>query len=546
MKIIVAEKVSSAGLKVLKAEAGWMVISPEEFAAAPDEQLKDADALIVRSAIQADAAMLAKAPKLKVVGRAGVGVDNVDVEAATRQGIVVMNTPGANAIAVAEHTIGLMIALARHIPRATETTLAGKWEKKNLQGTELKGKTLGIVGLGRVGIETARRATAMGMTVAAYDPYVAPTVAAELNVSVLGLDELYAKADYLSLHLGLSAQTASMINADAIAKMKPGVRIVNCARGELIDEAALAEGLKSGKIAGVALDVFTVEPPKNNPLFQLPNVIATPHIGGSTAEAQDTVGAQIAQQVREYLKTGVAQNAVNVPTLSEKEYEQLQPYMDLAEKLGSLLAQQLTANLEELHIRYAGPVAEWKTPLLRSSAIRGVLQPHAQELINVVNATAQAESRGLRVSESHSKESAGPSIVSVTLKSAQGGLSAKGTVVHGTSPRIIELNGVEIETPLSGNLLLINNRDLPGVVGRVGSILGAANVNIARFALGRESRAAHIAANGTAPGDSKASSSTRQGTAIAIVETDTTVPANVLKDLRAQKEILSLATVSFA
>jgi len=301
MKIVLAEKTSSAAVTLFKEESGWTVITADQINGDLPKQISDADALLVRSAVDVNAGLLEHAQKLKVIGRAGVGVDNIDLDAATRMGIAVMNTPGANAVAVAEHTFALMLGLARHITRADVTTRAGKWEKKSLQGSELRGKTLGIVGLGRVGLEVAKRARAFSMEMIAHDPFVSASVARELGIRLASLDEVYAAADYLSLHVGLTPQTNGMINADSLKKMKKGVRLVNCARGELIDDAALAAALQSGHVAGAALDVFTEEPPKGSPLLALENVLATPHIAGSTHEAQDAVGMQIARQVKDYL-----------------------------------------------------------------------------------------------------------------------------------------------------------------------------------------------------------------------------------------------------
>ena len=354
MKVVVAEKISSSAVDLLR-EPRWNIVTADQLDGKLASQLESADALIVRSAVQVNAELLEHAHKLRVIGRAGVGVDNIDLDAATRKGIAVMNTPGANAIAVAEHTLALMLAMARHIGRANELMHAGKWEKKSLQGTELRGKTIGIVGLGRVGMEVARRARAFGMEVVAHDPFVSTAVAKEQGICMAKLEEVYSDADYLSLHVGLTPQTAGMINAESIKKMKQGVRLVNCARGELIDEAALAQGLKQGRVAGAALDVFTEEPPKNSPLTAIENVILTPHIAGSTYEAQEAVGYQIAHQVKEYLKDGVIQNAVNVPSVSHDEYLELQPYIVLAERLGAFLAQVSDGTLEEISYPLLGP-----------------------------------------------------------------------------------------------------------------------------------------------------------------------------------------------
>jgi D-3-phosphoglycerate dehydrogenase len=313
MKIVVAEKIPETAMKVLESIPDCTVITPEQFALDPALAVSGADALIVRSAVQADAALIEAGKSLRVIGRAGVGVDNIDLEVATRRGIVVMNAPGASAVSVSELTLGMMLAMARHISRADQTTRAGKWEKKNLQGTELSGKTLGVIGLGRIGTETAQRARAFGMKLIGSDPYLSPARAKELGIELVSTDALYAQADYITLHLALTHQTVSMINADTIAKMKPGVRLVNCARGELVDEAALESALRSGHVAAAALDVFRQEPPCNTALLSAPNLLATPHLGASTKEGQEAVGIQIAKQVRDYLQQGIAQNAVNLP-----------------------------------------------------------------------------------------------------------------------------------------------------------------------------------------------------------------------------------------
>jgi D-3-phosphoglycerate dehydrogenase len=536
IKIVVAEKMAAAGLRLLDDEAardGWCVVPPETFAEDPAAHLRDAIALIVRSAVRADRKLLEGAPRLRVIGRAGAGVDNVDVDFATERGIVVMNTPGANAIAVAEHTLGLMLAMARHLPRADHSTRAGRWEKKSLQGTELKSKVLGIVGLGRVGAEVARRALALEMTVLAFDPYVAAARAEELGAKPASLDEVFSNADYLSLHVGLSPQTEKMINAGAIQKMKSGVRIVNCARGELIDDAALAAALASGQIAGAALDVFAQEPPAGSELLKSPNVIATPHIAGSTDEAQEAVSVQIVQQVVEYLRESVAQNAVNAPSVSDAEYRQMRPYLQLAEKLASLLGQLSEGNLAEVRLSYGGALGRWKTALIRKYALIGLLGKRSQEIVNLVNADGQARQRGIRVSENNeSAANIDLNLLSIALRAERTSLSATGAVVHGSSARIIELNGAEIEAPLEGHMLLIRNLDVPGVIGKVGSLLGAGGVNIARFALGRES--APIGETLTFPGQRKA---------LGLIQTDVAVPRTILDELQRLPEIVSIKAV---
>jgi D-3-phosphoglycerate dehydrogenase len=519
MKIVVAEKISSSALEVLR-EPGWTVIGPDQLDGGLAAQLESADALIVRSAIQVDAQLLSKATKLRVIGRAGVGVDNIELEPATRQGIAVMNTPGANAVAVAEHTMAMILAMARHLCRANELTHAGKWEKKALQGTELRGKTLGIVGLGRIGIEVARRARAFQMTVIAHDPFVSTALARDEETRLASLDEVYAAADYLTLHVGLTPQTAGMINAESLKKMKPGVCMVNCARGELINEGALAETVKQGRVSAAALDVFAEEPLKNSALMGLPNVILTPHIAGSTHEAQEAVGYQIAQQVKEYLKHGVIQNAVNVPSVSYDEYVELQPYIVLAERLGSFLAQISDGRLEEISLRYAGHIAEHKTELVRNAAIKGILNETLDEKANLVNAASIASSRGLRVREARdtkpSTRGAG-SVISILIRMGSEEHIVKGAVLHTNAPRLLHVDGIEVEAPLQGNLIYLRNRDVPGVIGKVGTILGNHKINIADFSLGRRTEGLEA---GT-PGE-----------AIAVVHIDEAAPEAAIAELR--------------
>jgi D-3-phosphoglycerate dehydrogenase len=517
VKIVIAEKISASAVEQLR-EPGWIVLTSDQLEGKLAEQLESADALIVRSAVQADAALLAHAKKLRVIGRAGVGVDNIDLDAATRQGIAVMNTPGANAVAVAEHTLGMLLAMARHLCRADALMHAGRWEKKLLQGTELRDKTLGIAGLGRIGMEVARRARAFGMELVAHDPFVSAGVAKEQGIRLASLDELYAAADYITLHVGLTPQTTGMINEAAIKKMKTGVRLVNCARGELVHEADLAQALKQGHVASAALDVFNEEPLKNSPLQTMENVILTPHIGGQTFEAQEAVGVQIAQQVREYLKHGVMQNAVNVPSVSAEEYAEMQPYIVLAERMGAFLAQISEGSIEEISLRYSGHIAEWKTELIRNAAIKGILNQALEEKANLVNAASLADLRGLRVHEAHkAKASTGGagSVLSVFLKSSTEEHMVKGAVLHGTAPRLLHIDDIDIEAPLGRDLIYLRNRDVPGVIGKVGTILGEGEINIADFSLGR--RSAEISAH------------TRE--AIAVVHVDGPVPDEVLKQL---------------
>jgi D-3-phosphoglycerate dehydrogenase len=482
LKIVLAEKVSPATLAVFQAEPGWNVVTHDQIKDGLANELKDADGLVVRSGVQVDDALLEHAPKLRVIGRAGVGVDNIDADAATRRGIVVMNTPGANAIAVAELTIGLMLGLARQLPKANGALHQGKWEKKSLSGAELRGKTLAVLGLGRIGLEVAQRAASFGMQIIGHDPFVAPALARERGVELVGMDALFARADYLTLHVGLTQQTVNIINAKNLAAMKKGVRIVNCARGELVDDAALVAALDSSQVAGVALDVFRDEPLKNSPYFGRENVILTPHIAGSTVEAQEAVGIQIAAQVREYLKLGVVQNAVNLPSLSHEEYVELSPYIDMAGRLGEFLSATADGNVESIALVYRGRLAQSKTELVRNAAIQGALA-HSEN-VNRINAAAVAEERGIRLHESK-MENGGAAGITLTLHTRGGEATATATVLHGRSPRLLASDGIDIEVPLHDTLIAIRNHDVPGVIGRVGTVLGEHRVNIANFALGR-------------------------------------------------------------
>jgi D-3-phosphoglycerate dehydrogenase len=517
MKIVVAEKISAKAVDLLR-ERHWSLVTPGQMDGNLAAEIESADALIVRSAVQVNGELLSHARKLRVIGRAGVGVDNIDLDAATRKGIAVMNTPGANAVAVAEHTLGMMLAMARHLCRADRSMHSGAWAKKSLQGTELRGKTLGVVGLGRIGMEVARRARAFGMEVLAHDPFVSVTVAKEQGIRMSQIEEIYASADYLTLHVGLTPQTAEMINSDSLKKMKRGVRVVNCARGELINESALTNALRQGQVAGAALDVFEEEPLKNSPFAAMDNVILTPHIAGSTHEAQEAVGYQIALQVKEFLKHGVMQNAVNVPSVSHDEYVELKPYVVLAERLGSFLAQVSEGTLEEISLRYSGHIGEWKTELIRNGAVMGILNEALEEKANLVNAAAIASARGLRIHEGRKAKSSGGSgsVLSVLLKTSTEEHLVKGAVLHKDTPRLLHVDGIDVEAPLERNLIYLRNRDVPGVIGKVGTILGKHKINIADFSLGR-----HITVKAEGP---------RQ--AIAVVHIDGTVSESVLAELR--------------
>jgi D-3-phosphoglycerate dehydrogenase len=484
MKIVVADKISERGVDLLR-QPGWNVALPSP--AALLAQLAEAEALIVRSATRVTAELLERAPRLRVVGRAGVGVDNIDTEAATLRGVLVMNTPGSNSVSVAEHTIALLLALARAVPQLNAALHAGRWEKSSA-GIELRGKTLGLVGLGRVGAEVARRARGLEMRVLAHDPFITPEFAREAGVELAPFDELLARADIVSLHMALSPATENLFNATTLARMKPGARLINTARGELIDEAALAEALRSGHLAGAALDVFATEPPRNSPLLGLANVVATPHVAGSTQEAQEEVGVLIAQQVRDYLAEGILRNAVNLPTLSAEQYRRLRPYLELASRLGALVAQIRPGPMQRVRITYAGEPAKLGTNVLRNAVLAGMLNTVLEHKVNLVNAAAVANKRRMVIEElTRRREHGFPDTLEVAIRNEESSpeLAAEGTVLHGSTPRVLSLDGIDLEAPLEGVMIFTRNRDVPGVIGHIGATLGRLGVNIATFALGR-------------------------------------------------------------
>lgn len=509
MNILVAEPIAAAAIDLLRAQPSWNVIvsNPKEYARC----LPEADALLVRSAVQVTREVLAQAPRLRVIGRAGVGVDNVDLEAATEAGVLVMNTPGGNAISVAEHTLALMLAMARHIPQANVSTRAGKWEKKKFLGNELRGKTLGVIGLGSIGREVVKRALAFEMRVVAHDPYVTAKIAQDLGVQLADLTDLYGASDYITLHVAATPETQGMLNRDAFARMKNGVRIVNCARGELVVEEALCEAIASGKVAGASLDVFAKEPvPADCALFSSDAVFATPHIGGSTEEAQEIVGVRIAQQVVEYLANGVAIHAVNMPALSPEQYKALGPYAKLAERLGNLAAHIATGHPSAVRLRYRGKIAAGNTSLLRNAGLAGVLHRSAERRVNLVNAMQLAEQRGWTVSEVHEPRPVDTDSIRIELETDQGVTTVVGAVFL-EKPRLTQVDGIYCEAPLAGHLLFMKNQDVPGVIGHVGTVLGRNQVNIANFSLGRREAAAE---------------------AVAIVAVDSAVPDPVIAELK--------------
>ena len=492
MKIVIADDLPASAVALLRGVEGWDV---DAKAGRPLPELltavADADALVVRSATRVTREVIDAAPSLRVIARAGTGVDNVDLEAASARGIVVMNAPGANSISVAELALGQMLALARHLPAADAAMKQRKWEKKKFAGVELRGKTLGVVGLGRIGQEVATRARAFGMQIVAHDPFISAEMAAQVGARLGTLDEVCAEADYLTLHLPVTPQTRHIFNADRFARCKKGVRICNTARGELIDEQALADALRSGQVAAAALDVYEQEPPSDWTLAEMPNVVATPHIAASTGEAQELVGVETVAAVRDYLRDGIIRNAVNFPSMPAEAFRRLQPWVTLAERLGALAAQMGEARVVGLGIRYYGELASGRNDLLTSAVLVGLFKSILSGGVTAVNARAVATERGIEVVESHSSRIRNfTSLVSVKLHTSQGERWVEGTIFEHGGPRLVWVDGVPVDAPLDGAQIIIKNNDQPGVIGAVGTVLGRHGVNIANFALGRSPQGA--------------------------------------------------------
>ncbi|HEX5368521.1 MAG TPA: phosphoglycerate dehydrogenase [Dehalococcoidia bacterium] len=489
-QVLVTDRIGEEGLGILRRGAGVDVrlgLSPAELL----EAIPDYDALAVRSETKVTAEVLAAGRKLVVVGRAGVGVDNIDVEAATTRGIVVVNAPAAITIATAEHTLGMMLALARHIPFAHASLTSGKWERSKFVGVELRGKTLGIAGLGRIGAEVARRARALEMRVIAFDPFVTPERFQSMGITLASLDELLAESDFITLHLPLTAANHHFLDDEQFAKLKPGARILNVARGELVSEAALLRALDAGRIAGAAIDVFEKEPPDpESPLLHHANVVVTPHLGASAAEAQERLSVDVAEQLLTALRGEPVVYAVNAPFIAAEAFKVIAPFLHVATQTGSLATQLSTGQLESIAIEYEGEVAEHETAPLKSAVIRGLLAPVSEENITLINAGLVAEQRGLRITERKGDhQSIYKDLISVRLKTSSGETSVSGTLAH-DGPHIVEINDFWVDvSPGEGYLLLVENVDRPGMIGRIGSMLGEKGVNISFMRVGRSSEA---------------------------------------------------------
>ncbi|GIX11210.1 phosphoglycerate dehydrogenase [Elioraea sp.] len=526
-KVLISDKLSPAAVEIFRArgiEADVKTgLSPAELRAV----IGDYDGLAIRSATKVTAELLAVARNLKVVGRAGIGVDNVDVKSATARGVVVMNTPHGNAITTAEHAIALMFALARQIPEASASTKAGKWEKNRFMGVELYGKTLGLIGCGNIGSIVADRALGLKMKVIAYDPFLSEARAVALGVEKVELNDLFARADIITLHTPLTEGTRHIIDARAIAKMKKGVRIINCARGGLIVERDLHEALVSGHVAGAALDVFETEPATESPLFALENVVCTPHLGASTTEAQENVALQIAEQMSDFLLTGAVQNAINMPSVSAEDAPRLKPYMELCRLLGAFAGQLSVARdggFRAVSIEYEGAAAELNHTPLTAAALAGLLGP-LMEGINMVNAPHAAREKGIEITEAvHDRPSEYQTLVRIAVTTDRDTRAVAGTLIAGSRPRIVEIKDIPVEADFSRHMLYVTNEDKPGFIGRFGMTLAEAGVNIATFHLGRN-----------APG----------GDAICLVSVDEPVPAPVLEAVRGLPLVKQATPLSF-
>ncbi|WP_420131240.1 phosphoglycerate dehydrogenase [Rhodopseudomonas sp.] len=506
-KVLISDALSEAAVQIFKDRGIDVDFQPalgkdkEKLA----EIIGNYDGLAIRSATKATAKILEKAAKLKVIGRAGIGVDNVEIPAATAKGIIVMNTPFGNSITTAEHAITMMLSLAREIPAADASTQAGKWEKNRFMGVEITAKTLGVIGCGNIGSIVADRALGLKMKVIAFDPFLSPERAKDIGVEKVELEDIFKRADFITLHTPLTDKTKNIIDAAAIAKMKKGVRIINCARGGLVDENALAEALKSKHVAGAAFDVFSEEPATTNVLFGLPNVICTPHLGASTTEAQENVALQVAEQMSDYLLNGAISNAVNFPSITAEEAPKLKPFIELAEKLGSFAGQLTDTGITKVTITYEGEVAEMKIKALTSAVLSGLLRPMLGD-INVVSAPVIAKERGMVVDEVvRAAESDYESLITLTVATDKQERSVSGTVYADGKPRLVDIKGIRVDAEFGKSMIYVTNEDKPGFIGKFASLLGDAKVNIATFNLGRHSEGgdaiALVTIDGAAPDD---------------------------------------------
>ena len=526
-KVLISDKLSPAAVAIFRTRGIDVDVKPGLSPADLRAIIGGYDGLAIRSATKVTRELLEATTALKVVGRAGIGVDNVDVKSATARGVVVMNTPHGNTITTAEHAIAMMFALARQIPEASASTKAGKWEKNRFMGVELTGKTLGLIGCGNIGSIVADRAIGLKMKVVAYDPFLAEKRALELGVEKVELDALLGRADFITLHTPLTDATRNILSREALAKTRPGVRIINCARGGLLDEAALAEAIASGHVAGAALDVFEVEPAKESPLFELENVVCTPHLGAATAEAQENVALQVAEQMSDFLLTGAVANAINMPSVSAEDAPRLRPYMDLCRQLGAF-AGQLTHSREgvirRVTIEYEGQAAGINHRPLTAAVLAGLMAP-VMAGVNMVNAPVAARERGIDVAEvAHDRPSEYQTLVRVTVEADKLTRSVSGTLIAGRRPRLVEIKGIPVEADFAPHMLYVTNKDKPGFIGRFGATLAGAGINIATFHLGRAE-----------PG----------GDAICLVSVDEPVAEDVLAMVRDLPQVVQVTPLAF-
>lgn len=525
MKVLVSDNISTKGIDILK-NAGLQVdlkvgLKPDELKSI----IKDYHALVIRSSTKVTAEIIKHAENLKVIGRAGSGLDNVDRVAASKQGIVVMNTPGGNTITTAELTIAMLFATARKIPQANASMTAGKWEKKKFMGVELYNKTIGILGLGRIGTEVARRCQGMGMNIIAYDPFMSDEKAEEMGIEKVEIAEIYKRADFITIHTPLTAETKTMINKKTISSMKNGVYILNCARGGIINEKDLLDALNSGKVGGAAIDVFEKEPPEDNPLVGHEKVVCTPHLGASTKEAQENVAVAVAEQIRDYLINGTIRNAVNFPSIPADQVSTLRPYITLAENMGSFATQMFEGAVKEVHLEYRGEASALTTSPMTAAALKGLLSPILHDSANFINAPLIAKERGIEVKETKSADAGDYySMIIMTLKSAKKSIRVAGTLFSKKDPRIVKVNEFTVEITPDGNMLFLYNNDKPGVIGNIGSLLGRNGINIGRMHFGRET-----------PG----------GLAISIVNIDSPVDDKIIEELKQLPNIIDIKILYF-
>ncbi|MDD5428242.1 MAG: phosphoglycerate dehydrogenase [Candidatus Omnitrophica bacterium] len=523
-KVLISDALSKEAVDILEKEKEFKVdvntkLTPDEL----KKVIKDYDALLVRSATKVTKDVIAAADKLKIVGRAGVGLDNVDVEAASKKGIIVVNTPAGNTISTAEHAFSMLLALSRKIPQADLSVKKGEWDRKKFMGVEVYGKTLGIVGLGRIGTEVAKRALSFGMKVLAYDPFLSADKAKDLGIELVDLTTIYKNADYITVHTPLTEETKHMISDKEFALMKKNVRLINCARGGIIDEEALVKAIESGKVAGAAFDVFEAEPPKNSKLSKLDKVVLTPHLGASTEEAQVNVAIDVANTVRDALLGRGVKNAVNVPSVDPEMYKVLEPYLKLAENIGSMQTQLVDGHIKKVKIRYVGDLLKYDLSPFTATIMKGMLKPILQETVNFVNSLVIAKERGITVIESKTAEIQDfASLIWVEVETDKVISSICGTLFTKVDPRIVKINDFYVDFVPEGNMLMVFNKDVPGIIGHIGTIFGKNKINVASVSFGREEKG---------------------GRAVSVWNVDSDVPKKVLDEIKSSKNVYELKLV---